>query len=183
MRAQYTEVFGKIALDEEGFETRTGAVRRDLLQNIGVIPSEGLVRVSLRGRTLGWVEEIFVRQLHPGDVFMMSGRPVRLERASVMECSVSRVDGVVPTVPRWNANKMPLTNKVAQEIVAFRSELRARLVELPACAGERELETTDWIARRLACGTANARIIYRMYAAQRQLSDIPTADWLLVEDT
>ena len=45
-----------------------------------------------------------------------------------------------------------------------------------------ELATVEWISERLACGMANARIIYRMYAAQRQLSDIPTADFLLVEE-
>ena len=48
LRQQYTELFGKIDLDDNGFETRQGRVRRDLLENIGVIPSEGMVRVKLR---------------------------------------------------------------------------------------------------------------------------------------
>ena len=38
LRQQYTELFGKIDLDENSFETRQGRVRRDLLENIGVIP-------------------------------------------------------------------------------------------------------------------------------------------------
>ncbi|MEW6159869.1 MAG: DEAD/DEAH box helicase [Verrucomicrobiota bacterium] len=181
LRQQYTETFGKIVLDEERFQTRSGRVQRDLLQNIGVIPNEGVVRVKLKGRTLGMVEEIFVRQLQVGDVFIIAGRPVRLERNGLMECFVSRADHATPTVPRWNANKMPLSNRVAVEIVDFRSQLRKKLLE----AAEQELaasEMVDWIDGRLDCGSLNAEIIFRMHLAQFRLSDIPTADFLLVEE-
>ena len=177
LRAQYTELFGKIDLDETGFVTREGRVRRDLLENIGVIPNEGMVRVKLRNYTLGQVEEIFIRQLQVGDVFILAGRPVKVERLGMMECFVTRADHAQPTVPRWNANKMPLTNKVAEEIISFRSELRERL------AKERHPEETRrWIAERLECGAHNAAIINRMYFAQHKLSEIPTADFLLVEE-
>lgn len=179
LRQQYTEVFGKINLADDAFETRSGRVQRDLLQNIGVIPSEGVVRVKLRGRTLGMIEEIFLRNLHPGDIFIIAGRPVRLERIGMMECFVARADSAVPTVPRWNANKMPLTNKVAEEIIGFRSELRKKFEAIDPESSE---ELTAWIARRLDCGAANARIIFKMYAAQHRLSEIPTTDFLLVEN-
>jgi ATP-dependent helicase Lhr and Lhr-like helicase len=179
LRQQYTEVFGKINLADDAFETRPGRVQRDLLQNIGVIPNEGVVRVKLKGRTLGMIEEIFVRNLQVGDIFIIAGRPVRLERIGMMECFVSRADSAVPTVPRWNANKMPLTNKVAEEIVAFRSELRSRFEALDP---EPVDELIAWIARRLDCGDANAQIIFKMYNAQHRLSEIPTADFLLVEN-
>ncbi|HKQ37023.1 MAG TPA: DEAD/DEAH box helicase [Verrucomicrobiae bacterium] len=177
LRAQYTDLFGKIDLDDSGFITREGRVRRDLLENIGVIPNEGMVRVKLRNYTLGQVEEIFIRQLQVGDVFILAGRPVKVERLGMMECFVTRADHAQPTVPRWNANKMPLTNKVAEEIISFRSQLRARL--------EKEShpeETRRWIAERLECGTHNAAIINKMYFAQHKLSEIPTADFLLVEE-
>src|ERR1041385_2827680 len=127
LRAQYTEVFGKIHLDDETFETRTGMVRRDLLQNIGVIPNEGMVAVRLKHRTLGFVEELFMRNLQPGDVFIIAGRAVKLERVGSMECFVTDAKHTTPTVPRWNANKMPLTNKVAEEIVKFRTEIRDQI--------------------------------------------------------
>lgn len=181
LRQQYTEVFGKINLTDDAFETRSGRVRRDLLQNIGVIPNEGVVRVKLKGRTLGMIEEIFVRNLQVGDIFIIAGRPVRLDRIGMMECFVTRADSAVPTVPRWNANKMPLTNKVAEEIISFRGELRRRI---EAAEEDAELagDLMDWIARRLECGDANAQIILKMYAAQHRLSEIPTADFLLVEN-
>lgn len=174
LRRQYAEVFGKILVDETGFETRSGIAQRDLLQNLGVIPNEGTVAVRMKMRHLGSIEETFLRQVKIGDVFIIAGKPVRLERVGMMECFVSRADSATPTVPRWNANKMPLTNKVAEEIVAFRSELRP-LFE------RKEPSITKWIAERLDCGAVNAELIHKMYGAQHALSEIPTADFLLVE--
>ncbi|HMJ91669.1 MAG TPA: DEAD/DEAH box helicase [Candidatus Acidoferrum sp.] len=191
LRQQYTEVFGKIHLDDESFETRTGTVRRDLLQNMGVIPSEGMVAVRLKRRTLGNVEEIFLSNLQLGDVFIIAGRAVKLERVGSMECFVTDAKHATPTVPRWNANKMPLTNKVAEEIVRFRTEIRARLevrAGRPQSAGDEAARTpcptalTTWIAERLDCGRANADIICRIHAAQHEISEIPTSDFLLVEE-
>jgi ATP-dependent Lhr-like helicase len=176
LRKQYEDLFGKIHLDDDSFETRLGMVRRDFLQNVGVIPSEGSVTIRLKNRVLGSVEESFIRQLKPGDVFMIAGRAVELEKVGWMECWVNRADHAAPTVPRWNANKMPLSNRVAQEIMQFRAELRQRLAQ---DAGP-SLEV--WIADRLDCGVNNAGIIGRMYRAQNALSEIPTADFLLVEE-
>jgi ATP-dependent Lhr-like helicase len=181
LRQQYTELFGKINLSDDAFETRPGRVRRDLLQNIGVIPNEGVVRVKLKSRTIGMVEEIFLRNMRPGDIFIIAGRPVRLDRIASMECFVSRADSATPTVPRWNANKMPLTNKVAEEIISFRGELRKR-IEGAEENHDSIAELTDWIAGRLECGNTNARIIFKMYAAQHRLSEIPTAEFLLIEN-
>lgn len=174
LRQQYAEVFGKIELDDERFVTRPGRVQREFLQNVGTIPSVGVVHVRLKNRTLGSVEEMFVRQLKPGDVFVIAGRAVRLERTGLMEVFVARADKAIPTIPRWNANKMPLSNNVAEEIIRFRSELRERF--------EASLEIERWLADRLDCGKMNAGIIAAMYKAQHRISEIPTADFLLVEE-
>jgi len=195
LRAQYTEVFGKIHLDDESFETKTGRVRRDLLQNIGVIPNEAMVAVRLKRRTLGFIEETFLRNLQPGDVFIIAGRAVKLDRVASLECFVSRANDSTPTVPRWNANKMPLTNKVAEEIVAFRTEIRAQVEkmlnrEVAPTGMQAPLPRSDeataalsaWSAQRLDCGQANAEIIARIHLAQHEISEIPTADFLLVEE-
>ncbi len=175
LRRQYAEVFGKIELDDEGFRTRDGKVRREFLQNIGVIPDVGQVRVRTNRQSLGSVEESFIRQLRIGDIFVLAGRPVRLEKVSQMEAWVARADGSLPTVPRWNANKMPLSNRVAQEINSFRGELRNAL------EAKRE-KLVEWIAERLDCGKANAEIILKIHLVQHEFSEIPTADFLLVEE-
>ena len=166
LRLQYAEVFGKIELDDEGFQTRPGRVQREFLQNIGVIPETGVVQVRLKNRLLGSVEESFMRLMNPGDVFIISGRPVRVERTGQMEVFVTRADGSLPTIPRWNAHKMPLSAGVAGEIANFRGEVRQRLEK----AGG---DLDKWIAKRLDCGLANARIIAEMFTAQHTLSEIP----------
>ncbi len=177
LRQQYADVFGKIDLDADGFQTRAGRVQREFLQNVGVIPETGVVRVRLKNRVLGSVEESFMRLINPGDVFIISGRPVRLERTGRMEAFVTRADGALPTIPRWNAHKMPLSAGVAGEISRFRGEVRLRLEN-----GEPEGPLRSWISRRLACGIANARVIHAMFSAQHRLSEIPLEGTLLIEE-
>ena len=181
LRRQYEDVFGKIVLDEERgvFEARPGAVRRDFLQNVGTIPSEGVVHVMLRSSSLGTVEEGFINGLRPGDVFMLGGRALRLERVGMMQAWVQRADGATPTIPRWGANKMPLSNRVGREIVAFRGELRARLEALDF---NRSPSLIPWIAGRLECEEPNAAVIFRIHAAQHLCSEIPTAARFVVEE-
>lgn len=177
LRRQYADVFGKIDLDPDGFQTRPGRVQREFLQNVGVIPETGVVRVRLKNRVLGSVEESFMRLINPGDVFVISGRPVRLERTAQMEAFVTRADGALPTIPRWNAHKMPLSAGVAGEIGRFRGEVRLRLDR-----GEAERPLRAWISRRLACGAANAGVIHAMFSAQHRLSEIPLEGTLLIEE-
>jgi ATP-dependent Lhr-like helicase len=177
LRQQYADVFGKIDLDPDGFQTRAGRVQREFLQNVGVIPETGVVHVRLKNRLLGSVEESFMRLINPGDVFIISGRPVRLERTAQMEAFVTRADGSLPTIPRWNAHKMPLSAGVAGEISRFRGEVRLRLEK-----GEAEASLRAWISRRLACGIANARVIHAMFSAQHRLSEIPLEGTLLIEE-
>jgi ATP-dependent Lhr-like helicase len=174
LRQQYSEVFGKIDLDDEAFQTKPGRVRRDFLQNVGVIATIGSVRVRAGTRQLGTVDEGFARSLSIGDVFVIAGRPVRLEKMAQLEAWVTPADGETPTVPTWNANKLPLSNRVAEEIVAFRGEVREQI--------ESGTELAPWIAERLDCGKANAEVIAQMHLAQAQVSEIPTDDFLLIEE-
>jgi ATP-dependent Lhr-like helicase len=176
LRRQYTDLFGKIHLEPDTFEVRSGPVRRDFLQNIGTISGEGVVQVVLRNTRIGSIEEGFFRRLKVGDVFALAGRALRVERAGAMECFVARADGSTPTVPRWGANKFPLANRVAREIRSFRGELRERFE-----AGDAAGPIQDWIARRLDCGATNAAVIHRVHAAQHGMSEIPTGEFLLVE--
>ena len=176
LRQQYTDLFGKIYLEADTFEVRSGPARRDFLQNVGTISSEGVVQVLLRNTRIGSIEEGFFRRLRIGDVFALAGRALRVERAGAMECFVTRADGTTPTVPRWGANKFPLANRVAREIRSFRRELRERFE-----AGDAAGPLQDWIGRRLDCGPTNAAVIHRVHAAQHGISEIPTDQFLLVE--
>jgi ATP-dependent Lhr-like helicase len=73
---------------------------------------------------------------------------------------------------------MPLSNRVGSEIRSFRSELRKHFEEIPFHLSP---SLIPWIAERLECERPNAAIIFRIHAAQHQVSEIPTADFLLIE--
>jgi ATP-dependent Lhr-like helicase len=182
LRRQYTEVFGKLELDDEGFATKPGRVQRDFLQNVGTIPSIGSVRIHTKTRALGSVDEGFIRQLRLGDVFIIAGRPVRLEKVAQMEAWVTRADGETPTVPRWNANKMPLSNRVAEEIGAFRGELRNAIADCGLAIADCEVALRAWIAKRLDCGKGERGD--HPQDAPRAARDLrnPTDEYVLVEE-
>jgi len=175
LRRQYSEVFGKIDLDDGAFQTKPGRVRRDFLQNVGVIGTIGSIRIRAGTRMLGTVDEGFARGLRVGDVFVIAGRPVRLDKITQLDAWVTPADGETPTVPTWNANKMPLSNRVAREIVEFRGEFREKMANDRASIPE-------WVAERLDCGKANGDVIARMHLAQAEVSEIPTDDFLLIEE-
>ena len=81
----------------------------------------------LRRRRLGSVEENFIKQLQIGDLFVLGGRVLRLIDTGVQEAYVERADGQLPTVPRWNAAKMPLTSGLARAVRKLRTDLEREL--------------------------------------------------------
>ena len=113
---QYARVFGKIRIDDGIVSLAHPRIGREFLINIGTIVSEGFVDVLLKRRRLGSVEENFIKQLQIGDLFVLAGRVVRLIDTGVNEALVEWADGHLPTVPRWNAAKMPLTSGIARAV-------------------------------------------------------------------
>ena len=65
---------------------------------------------------------------------------------------------------------MPLTNLVCEEIIAFRSELRARAESREATSEAAAAALDAWIAKHPDCGKANATIIRQLYLAQHRVS-------------
>src|SRR5207245_11055211 len=89
--------------------------------------SQGFCDVLLNRRRLGSVEEAFIKGMQLGDLFVLGGRVLRLVETGVQEAYVERADGNLPTVPRWNAAKMPLTSGLARAVRELRTQLAARL--------------------------------------------------------
>ena len=82
LRGQYRETFGKIVERDGHYHTVSKKVERDYLVNIGTIHADGMVKVMLKRRRLGSVEESFVKGLKTGDVFILAGRTVKLVESS-----------------------------------------------------------------------------------------------------
>jgi ATP-dependent Lhr-like helicase len=176
LRKQYAGVFGKIGLDGGVISLAHPRIAREFLVNIGTIHSEGFIDVLLRRRRLGSVEENFIKQLQIGDLFVLGGRIVRLVETGVQEAYVERADGQLPTVPRWNAAKMPLTSGLARAVRRLRTELDAQVRR----TGD-DATVTDWLVERYDISAANAQAIVELFRAQLRISDVPVGRKMLIE--
>ena len=83
----------------------------------------------------------------------------------------------MPSVPSWNANKIPLASGLANEVTAFRTEIHRLLAEeeLPGS------EVTDWLVEEWALSTSNASAIVKHFQNQYLLSRVPVNDLVLIE--
>ncbi|MEY2528074.1 MAG: ATP-dependent helicase Lhr and Lhr-like helicase [Verrucomicrobiota bacterium] len=176
LQKQYAGVFGKIRIDDGVVVLAHPKIAREFLVNIGTIHSEGFIDVLLRRRRLGSVEENFIKQLQIGDLFVLGGRIVRLVDTGVQEAYVERADGHLPTVPRWNAAKMPLTSGLARAVRQLRTDLDAQVRRT-----NDDATVTDWLVERYDISTANAQAIVELFRAQLSISDVPVGRKMLIE--
>ncbi len=167
LQRQYTELFGKITIVDGVITLAHPRVTRDFLLNIGTIVSEGYVSVLLGRRRLGSVEEGFIKQLRLGDLFVLGGRVVRLIETGVQEAYVERADGQLPTIPRWNAAKMPLTSGLAKAVRKLRADLDRRL------RNGTDEAAVDWLVETYQISIANAQPIVEFFRAQQAVSEVP----------
>ncbi|MEO5721397.1 MAG: DEAD/DEAH box helicase [Chthoniobacterales bacterium] len=177
LQKQYADLFGKIRLDEDGvISLAHPKIAREFLVNIGTIISESFVDVLLRRRRLGSVEENFIKQLQIGDLFVLGGRIVRLVETGLQAAYVERADGHLPTVPRWNASKMPLTSGLAEGVRELRADLAERLAHETD-----DTATLDWLVENYLISISNGEAILKQFRAQLTVSEIPAGEKMLIE--
>ncbi len=176
LEGQYQDTFGKIERRDGSYHTVSRKVERDYLVNIGTIHSEGMMTVTLNRRRLGSVEERFIKNLKPGDIFVLAGRTVKLKEAGYRGIQVDDATGRLPTVPQWNANKMPLASGIAREV----ARLRTRMDRFLEDEAEPD-EVMDWLIEEWDISTTNAAAVLEHFATQRLISAIPTERRFLIE--
>jgi ATP-dependent helicase Lhr and Lhr-like helicase len=176
LQKQYAGLFGKISVQDGIISLAHPRIAREFLVNIGTITSDSFVDVLLRRRRLGSVEENFIKQLNIGDLFVLGGRVLRLIDTGVQEAFVERADGHLPTVPRWNAAKMPLTSGLARAVRKLRTDLARQLRENSDDAVSR-----DWLVENYDISIANAQAIVEQFRAQESISEIPVGKKLIIE--
>lgn len=174
LEKQYAGVFGKIKIVDRKIDIVHAKAARELLVNLGTIVSEGMVSVLLKHRRLGAVEEGFIKQLQLGDLFILAGRVVRLIDTGVNEAQVERADGHLPTVPRWNTAKMPLTSGLARAVRQLRTDLASRLQN-------RQSNAVEWLVENYDISKANAEAMVEQFRAQERISEIPVGEKMLIE--
>ncbi len=199
LERNYENLFGKVRIDSAGTLVLTSPrVARDFYQNIGTINTEQMVQVRLGRRALGQIEESFMKNIRPGDVFVLNGRTIRLVKTHLLTAHAVRADSAVPTVPRWYANKMPLASGLAAEVTRLRTEVAQRLVGTSlrdvrenatsashplAEASERPpyLAARNFLTSEYDLSVSNAAALLAHFALQAEISAIPTSATFLVE--
>jgi ATP-dependent Lhr-like helicase len=176
LEKQYVGVFGKIRVEDGVISLAHSRTAREFLVNVGTIHSEGFIDVLLRRRRLGSVEENFIKQLKIGDLFVLGGRIVRLVDTGVQEAYVERADGQLPTVPRWNAAKMPLTSGLARAVRKLRTDVEKRLRN-----NSDDGAVADWLVENYQISLVNAQAILELFRAQLKISEIPVGQKMLIE--
>jgi ATP-dependent Lhr-like helicase len=176
LEGQYGPVFGKIVRHGGRLTLPGPRTARDYYQNIGTISSESMVTVKVKGRKIGQVEQGFIQKLNTGDVFVLNGRTIRLLETRLLEAKAEWAHAQMPSVPRWNANKMPLASGLAMEVTRLRSRMR-ELME----GDESGQSARAWLIEEYHLSATNAEAILRQFSAQARVSAIPTETDFLIE--
>ncbi len=176
----YREVFGKVVIVDGVLKIPKPKVAREFYQNVGTISTDQMIQVKLKRRNLGQVEESFMKRLRIGDVFVLNGRCVRLVKTELLVAKVVEAKSTLPTVPRWNANKMPLASGLAAEVTRLRTEV-ARLLDQVKSTGAGGHDAEDWLAKNYGLSKDNTAAVMRHFWLQAEVSAIPTANSFLIE--
>ncbi|MBV9672525.1 MAG: DEAD/DEAH box helicase [Verrucomicrobia bacterium] len=171
---QYAGIFGKIVVHGELVFVPSRRIERDYLLNLGTIPAEGMVTVFVGRKRLGQVEQGFMKNLNPGDRFVLGGRIVKLLESNISTAKVRIDTSEGPIIPSWNANKMPLTSGIAREVVLLRSDINHKL-------NQSDPDLADWLVETREISMANALAIINHFKAQRKFSRVPVSGLFLIE--
>lgn len=110
--------YKKVEIEEDG--TYKVNNKRTALQHrlsIGTIVGDVNMTVKyISGGRIGTVEESFISQLKPGDVFWFAGRSLELVRIRNLEVQVKRSKSKKGKVPRWMGSRMMLSSQMSQSL-------------------------------------------------------------------
>lgn len=127
--------------------------------SIGTISGDASLTVKyLQGGRIGTIEEWFISQLKPGDVFWFAGRSLELVRVKDMMVQVRKSSQKTGKIPSWLGGRMPLSSQLG-------AMLRQKMDEL-ARGAETDIEL---------------QILRPLAALQRQRSHLPASGEFLIE--
>jgi ATP-dependent Lhr-like helicase len=204
-RADFDQV---VAMLSEGVATRRGrggahlhrdAVNRTLrgrrgalitsVLNGGTIPEPADFEVVAEpaGATVGRLDEEWVAESSPGDIFLLGTTSWRVRAVQGGKVHVEDAHGAPPSVPFWAGEAPGRTFELSQSVSALRAELERRLAEiLAACPDPAPLSAlapaVRWLIDECAIERRAAEQMAAYLAAARSaLGRLPTQRDLIAE--
>jgi ATP-dependent Lhr-like helicase len=127
--------------------------------SMGTIVGDASVLIKfVSGKYIGSIEEYFIAQLNPGDVFWFAGRTLELVRVKDMEAQVRKSNKKSGRVPSWQGGRMPLSSLLSDMI----------RVKVDDAANDRYEDP-------------EMEFIHPLMELQRKLSNLPKKNEFLVE--
>jgi len=124
--------YAKVVVEDGRFTVRNRLVAYRHRLSIGTIVSEAAMKVRLvSGRTLGTVEEYFIAQLRPGDLFTFAGRTLEFVRVRDLTAYVRKAAGRAGRVPHWSGARLPISPELAAAVRTKLDEARRGIYEGP----------------------------------------------------
>jgi len=113
---QAYDEYKKVTIDENGkyyVADKRISLRHKL--SIGTIVSDTMMNIKLvKGTLLGVIEEWFVSQLSPGDVFWFAGRALELVRIKEMTAQVRPSVSTSGKIPSYMGGRMSLSSQLSE---------------------------------------------------------------------
>ena len=109
--------YRKVEVDQGRYVVHNRSVSLRHRLSIGTIVSDTSMHVRyVSGKYLGTIEEYFIAQLSPGDVFWFAGRKLELVRVKDMEAQVRNTKRKSGRVPSWQGGRMALSSQLSEMI-------------------------------------------------------------------
>ena len=89
---------------------------RQYRMNIGTIVESPMMKVKLRNRNLGSIEENFVVTLSPGDTFLFGGQVLCFDGISYATVMVSQAKGEEAQIPSYGGGRLPLSSNLSEAV-------------------------------------------------------------------
>lgn len=107
--------YKKVEIENGIYKVKSKRIALRHRLNIGTIVSDvNMIVKYVSGGFIGTIEEWFVSQLKPGDVFWFAGRSLEFVRIKEMTVQVRRSNQTKGKVPSWQGGRMPLSSELSK---------------------------------------------------------------------
>lgn len=165
---QYDE-YKKVEIEDGVYRIKGRRIAMRHRLHIGTIVSDAMLKVKfLSGGYVGVIEEGFISRLEPGDSFTLAGRQLELVMIKDMTVIVKKSNAKKSIVPSWMGGRLPLSaslGKVLREQFDIASVIHG----------------ADPATQKPKRPAIEIAVLRPLFALQQELSHVPRANELLIE--
>ena len=114
---QAYDEFRKVEINDGIYKVNNRRIMLQHKMSIGTIVSDAMIDVRfLSGKKVGSVEEIFIAQMTPGDVFWFAGRCLELVRVRDMVAQVKKSNKKSSRIPSYMGGRISLSSMMSKAL-------------------------------------------------------------------